>query len=347
MKYRFLGSSGLLVSRITLGTMTFGAPDWGCDEKEAHAIMKKYLDQGGNSIDCADVYAGGKAEEIVGNFLPQINRENVVIASKCYFPAGKEPNRSGLSRKHVIASCENSLRRLKTDYVDLYYIHGPDPVTPIEETLRALDDLVRQGKIRYLGCSNLFGWQLAKVQGLAAHFNMDGLVAGQYIYSLIHRELEREIIPAAVDHGVGLVCYSPLGGGLLTGKYKGMTDPAEGTRLSFRTQVDGPRFWHDHGFRVAAMVERISLDSDVPMVRAAIAWPLKRKFVASVIIGARTLQQFEENMVPGDWDLPDDVWKALEEQTRPEEEYHTWFNKRNYERFFDAAEFHDELKELL
>jgi aryl-alcohol dehydrogenase-like predicted oxidoreductase len=125
-----------------------------------------------------------------------------------------------------------------------------------------------------------------------------------------------------------------------------MTDAAEGTRLSFRTQVDGPRFWHDHGFRVAAMVERISLDSDVPMARAAIAWPLKRKFVASVIIGARTLQQLEENMVPGDWDLPDDVWKALEEQTRPEEEYHTWFNKRNYERFFDAAEFHDELKEL-
>ena len=346
MKYRFLGSSGLLVSRITLGAMTFGAPDWGCDEEEAHSILAKYLDQGGNSIDCADVYAGGRSEEIVGTFLPRIDRGNVVIASKCYFPAGKGPNQFGLSRKHVIASCEASLRRLRTDYIDLYYIHGPDPITPLEETMRALDDLFRQGKIRYLGCSNLFGWQLAKIQGLAPRFNMDGLVAGQYIYSLLHRELEREIIPAAVDHGVGLVCYSPLGGGLLTGKYKGMAEPVGGTRLSFRTQVDGPRFWHAHGFRVADTVEQISLESGIPMARVAIAWPLRRKFVTSVIIGARTLQQLEENMAPGDWDLPENVWNALEKQTRPEEEYHTWFNKRNYERFFDAAEFHDEVKEL-
>jgi aryl-alcohol dehydrogenase-like predicted oxidoreductase len=346
MKYRFLGSSGLLVSRITLGTMTFGAPEWGCDEKEANAIMKKYLEQGGNFIDCADVYAGGKSEEIVGRFLPQINRENLVIASKCYFPAGKEPNRYGLSRKHIIASCESSLRRLRTDYLDLYYLHGPDPITPLEETVRALGDLVRQGKIRYLGCSNLFGWQLAKIQGVAVRFNMEGLVAGQYIYSVIHRELEREIIPAAADHGVGLVCYSPLGGGLLTGKYKGMNEPADGTRLSFRTQIDGPRFWHAHGFRVAGIVEQVSRDSGLPMIQTAIAWPLKRKFVASVIIGVRTRQQLEENMVPADWDLPEDVWRAIEEQTRPDEEYHTWFNKRNYERFFDAAEFYDEMKEL-
>jgi len=346
MKYRFLGSSGLLVSRISLGTMTFGAPGWGCEEKEAHAILKSYLDQGGNFVDCADVYAGGKAEEIVGNFLPQLNREEIVIATKCYFPAGKEPNRYGLSRKHVIASCENSLRRLKTDHVDLYYIHGPDPITPLEETLRALDDLVKQGKIRYLGCSNLFGWQIAKAQGLSARFNMDGLVAGQYIYSLIHRELEREIIPAAVDHGVGLVCYSPLGGGLLAGKYKGTTAPAEGTRLSFRTQVDGPRFWHTHGFRVADLVERVSMDSGISPARLAIAWPLRRKFVSSVIVGMRTVQQLQENMVPGDWDMPEEVWTSLETQTRPEEEYHTWFNRQNYQRFFAAAEFHDELKEL-
>lgn len=346
MKYRFLGTSGLLVSRISLGTMTFGAPDWGCDQTEAHAIMKSYMDRGGNFIDCADVYAGGRAEEIVGNFLIQLNRENVVIATKCYFPAGKEPNRYGLSRKHVIASCENSLRRLKTDHIDLYYIHGPDPITPIEETLRALADLVTQGKIRYLGCSNLFGWQLAKIQGVAARFNMDGLVAGQYIYSLAHRELEREIIPAAVDHGVGLVCYSPLGGGLLTGKYRGMQAPAKGTRLSFRTQVDGPRFWHEHGFRVADIVEKTARDSGIPPARLAVAWPLKRRFVGSVIIGMRTLQQLEENMVPGDWDLPEEVWTSLEAQTRPEEEYHTWFNRQNYRRFYDAAEFHDEVREL-
>ena len=218
MKYRVLGSSGLFMSRITLGTMTFGAADWGCDEKESHAIIKQFLDVGGNSLDCADVYAGGKAEEIVGRFLPQINREEVILASKCYFPTGTRPNNFGVSRKRVIASCEASLRRLKTDYIDLYYIHGPDPVSPVDESMRALDDLVRQGKVRYLGCSNLFGWQIAKACGIAARMNLEGLVAGQYIYSLIHREPEREIVPAAVDHGLGILGYSPLGGGLLTGK---------------------------------------------------------------------------------------------------------------------------------
>ena len=346
MKYRVLGSSGLFLSRITLGTMTFGAADWGCDEKESHAIIKQFLDVGGNSLDCADVYAGGKAEEIVGRFLPQINREEVILASKCYFPTGTRPNSFGVSRKRVIASCEASLRRLKTDYIDLYYIHGPDPVSPVEESMRALDDLVRQGKVRYLGCSNLFGWQIAKACGIAARMNLEGLVAGQYIYSLIHREPEREIVPAAVDHGLGILGYSPLGGGLLTGKYKGMQEPAKGTRISFRTQVDGPRFWHARGFKTAEIVEQASGASGIPMPTLAIAWPLRRKFVTSVIIGVRSQDQLKANMEAGDWDMPEDVWGRLEEQTRPEEEYLTWFNRKNYERFFSAVEFHDERAEL-
>ena len=181
MRYRFLGSSGLLISRITLGTMTFGAADWGCDEREAHAIMKRFLDGGGNSIDAADVYAGGKAEEIIGGFLPQIPREEVVLASKCFFPMGTQPNRYGLSRKHIIASCESSLRRLRTEYIDLYYLHGPDPVTPLEETLRAFNDLVRQGKVRYIALSNLFAWQIAKAAGIAARLHLEPAIAGQYI----------------------------------------------------------------------------------------------------------------------------------------------------------------------
>lgn len=346
MKYRFLGSSGLLISRISLGTMTFGVADWGCDKKEAHVIIKNYLDAGGNSLDCADVYAGGKAEEIIGSFMPQINRDEVIIASKCYFPMGDLPNRYGVSRKHVIASCEASLKRMKTDYIDLYYIHGPDPVSPLEETMRALDDLVRHGKVRYLGCSNLFGWQIAKAVGIARRMNLESLVAGQYIYNLVHRELEREVIPAAVDHGLGIFCYSPLGAGLLTGKYKGMTEPAKGTRLSFRTQVDGPRFWHPQGFEIAKILERVSSESGIPMAKLAITWPLKRKFVTSVIIGVKDQEQLEANMEPSDWDIPEDVWNTLEEQTRPEEEYLTWFNKKNYDRFFSAAEFHDETTEL-
>ena len=347
MKYRYLGSSGLLVSRITLGTMTFGAPDWGCDENESHIILKKYFDAGGNHIDCADVYAGGRSEEIVGTFLPQINRDDVVLASKCYFPMSDKPNHFGVSRKHIITACEASLKRLNTDYIDLYYIHGPDPVTPYEESLRAYDDLIRQGKVRYLGCSNLFGWQIAKANGISEKMNLEGFIAGQYIYSLVHRELEREVIPAAVDQGLGLMCYSPLGGGLFTGKYKGMTEPAPGTRISFRTQMDGPRFWHPKGFKTAEILEQISQETDIPMADLAIAWPLKRRFVSSVIIGVRTHGQVKANMKMGEWDMPDEIWNKLEEQTKPEEEYLTFFNRINYDRSFAAAEFHDENAELL
>ncbi len=347
MKYRFLGSSGLLVSRITLGSMTFGVTDWGCDEKVAHTMMKNYINAGGNAIDSADVYAGGKAEEIIGSFLPQIKRDDVIIASKCYFPMGTLPNSYGASRKHIIASCEASLKRMKTDYIDLYYIHGPDPISPYEETMRALDDLVRQGKVRYLGCSNIFGWQIAKAVGISARMNLESLVAGQYLYNLIHREPEREIIPAAVDHGLGMVCFSPLGGGLLTGKYQGMTEPVKGSRLSFRTQVDGPRFWHPKGFEIVEILKQVSSKSGIPMWKLAIAWPLRHKFVTSVVIGVKNQEQLELNLELSDWDMPEDVWNALEEKTRPEEEYLSWFNKKNYERFFSAAEFHDETTELL
>ncbi|MCU0592466.1 MAG: aldo/keto reductase [Desulfobacterales bacterium] len=347
MKYRFLGGSGLMVSRIALGTMTFGTDNWGCTESEAHDILKTYLDAGGNFIDCADVYAGGRAEEIVGFFLPHVNRDDLVIASKCYFPMGPRPNQSGLSRKHVMASCEASLKRLRTDYLDLYYLHGPDPVTSYEETLRAMDDLVRQGKVRYLGCSNLFGWQAAKAAGVAERMGLEPLRAGQYIYSLIHRELERELIPALVDHGIGLTAYSPLGAGLLTGKYKGMRDPAPGTRHFFRTQVDGPRFWNAQGFRIADLLEQVALESGVPMTRLAIGWPLGRKFVSSVIIGVKSVDQLKANLENADWDMPADVWKGLEARTRPDDEYLGWFNRRNYERFFAAVEFHDERTGLL
>jgi aryl-alcohol dehydrogenase-like predicted oxidoreductase len=346
MKYRFLGSSGLLVSRISLGTMTFGTDNWGCGEKESHDILKAFIDAGGNFIDCADVYAAGRSEEIVGYFLPQVDRDDLVIASKCYFPMGPKPNQYGMSRKHVMASCEASLKRLRTDYIDIYYIHGPDPVTPYEETLRALDDLVRQGKVRYLGCSNLFGWQIAKAAGVATRMGLEPLIVGQYIYSLIHRELEKELVPAAVDHGLGLTAYSPLGGGLLAGKYKGMTEPAKGTRHFFRTQVDGPRFWNEQGFKTAAVLEQVAQESGIPMAKLAVAWPLGRKFVSSVIIGVRNLDQLKANLEMGEWEMPRDLWTALEERTRPADDYLSWFSRKNYERFFSAAEFHDERAEL-
>ncbi len=357
MKYRYLGGSGLLISRITLGTMTFGVDQWGCGEKEAHAIIGAYLDAGGNCLDTADVYAGGRSEQIVGSFLPQVRRHEVIVASKFYFPTGgsasgprkpssSKPNLGGASRGYVISSCEASLRRLNTDYLDLYYIHGPDPVTPMEETLRALDDLVRQGKVRYIGCSNLFGWQIAKLAGISARLGFTPPVAGQYLYNLIHREPEREIIPSTVDHGLGLITYSPLGGGLLTGKYEGMKEPVAGTRLSYRTAVDGPRFWHPKGFETAAVVREVSAATSQPVHRLAIGWPLGRRFVSSVIIGVKNLQQLSDNLELGDWDLPLEVWQQLEAKTRPPEEYLTWFNRVNFRRHFDAAEYHDEIQEL-
>jgi 1-deoxyxylulose-5-phosphate synthase len=347
MKYRLLGSSGLLVSRVSLGTMTFGAPEWGCDEREAHAILKAFLDGGGNSIDAANVYAGGKSEEIIGNFLPQVGREQVVLASKCYFPLVNQPNRFGSSRKHVLAACEESLRRLRTDYLDIYYIHGPDPVTPVEETLRAYDDLVRQGKVRYLGCSNLFGWQIAKAAGIAGRLQLEPLVAGQYIYSLIHRELEREVIPAALDSGIGITCYGVLGGGLMTGKYRGQPEPPKGSRLQIRSQMDGARFWHPKGLRVAELLESLAKETGASMARLAMGWPLRRKFVSSVVVGVRTSQQVKENLDAAEWDMPDDVWQSLEAATRPDDDNLTWFNRANYQRFLDAAEFHPVQAELL
>jgi 1-deoxyxylulose-5-phosphate synthase len=346
MKYRYLGKSGLLVSRLSLGTMTFGAADWGCDTETSRAIIGRYIDAGGNFIDTADVYSGGNSETIIGEYLSPSIRNNLILASKCYFPAGDGPNRMGSSKKHIRNSVETSLKRLKTDHIDLFYVHGPDPVSPMEESMRELDDLVSQGKILYLGASNWFGWQLAKAAGIAGSRGYEELVAGQYLYNLIHREPEREIIPAAADSGIGIVCYSPLGGGLLTGKYRNMEEPAPGTRLSFRTKVDGPRFWHPAGKKTAEVLETVSRSSGLGMAELAVAWPLKREFVSSVVIGARTVEQLEANLKAGDRDLPDDLWAELEEATRPEEEYLSWFNRVNYARHFAAGEFHDPAREL-
>jgi aryl-alcohol dehydrogenase-like predicted oxidoreductase len=347
MKYRFLGSSGLLVSRIALGTLNFGAPQWGCDEAQARAILKAFLDGGGNFIDTANVYAGGAAEEIVGRFLSEVPRERIVLASKASMPVGKEPNLFGASRKHILAACEASLRRLQTDYLDLYYLHGPDPVTPLEETFRAYDDLVRQGKVRYVGVSNLFGWEIATATGVTRRLGLAPLVAGQYIYSPIHRELEQEVIPAAVAGGIGLTCYGVLGAGLLAGKYKGVSEPAKGTRMQLRMQMDGGRFWHPKGHRAAQAIQTVSERTGVPMARLAIAWPLGRKFVSAVVLGVNTRAQMLENLEAADWDMPREDWDAIEAATRPDEDNLTWFNRQNYQRVLDAAEFHDERADLL
>jgi aryl-alcohol dehydrogenase-like predicted oxidoreductase len=259
---------------------------------------------------------------------------------------GAGPNTMGVSRKRIMASCEASLRRLHTDYLDLYYIHGPDPVTPYEETMRALDDLVRQGKVRYLGCSNLFAWQMVKAAGVAARLGLSSFVAGQFLYNLIHREAERELLPAAADQGVGIVAYAPLGAGLLTGKYRGMTEPPQASRFGLRKLIDGGRFWHPRGLQIARILDDESRQSGIPMRKLAMAWPLRRKAVSAVVVGVKSADQLKENLEVGDWDVPDELWRGLEERTRPSEEYLTWFNRMNYEKLFTAAEHHDERADL-
>ncbi|MFQ3621415.1 MAG: aldo/keto reductase [Spirochaetales bacterium] len=338
MKYRYLGKSGLLVSRACLGTMTFGATPWGCDETVARQIILKYVEKGGNFIDTADVYASGASETIIGNVLGEISRDEVILATKCYFPMGQKPNTHGLTRKHIVTSCENSLRRLRTDYIDIYYLHGPDPLVSMEEVLETLQVLVQQGKILYTACSNLFSWQIAKAMETSIRHNHTGFICGQYLYNLIHRDAEGEIIPAMVEYGLGILSWSPLGGGLLTGKYRGAQEPPKGSRLEYRIKVDGPRFWHEKGFRTAEKLASVSEQTGIPMAKLALAWPLTRKFLSSVIIGVRTLNQLEENLEALDWDMEPETQKLLDDLSAPEKDYLWWFNSTNYKRFVDTAE---------
>ena len=312
MKYRYLGHSGLLVSRVCLGTMTFGNSEWGCGKEDSVAVTRAFLDAGGNFIDSADMYSEGVSEEMLGAAIQGLPREDLVLATKCWFRSGRKgPNAKGLSRKHIIEACDASLRRMGIDYIDLYQVHGPDPHTPVDETMRALDDLVRTGRVRYIGCSNLYAWQILKANGTAERLGLERFISGQYMYNLIRRDVEREILPACEDQGMGLLCWSPLASGLLTGKYRGSDRPAEGTRIGIRAKVDMPRFWNEGSLslvdRMADMAEE--LDKTIPQL--GLSWLLRDRRVTSVIIGARTVTQTLDNLVSGDWDLPDNAWREL------------------------------------
>lgn len=338
MKYRYMGKTGLLVSRVCLGTMTFGAKDWGCDHKTSLQIIDLYLDAGGNFIDTADIYGGGASEEIVGVALKEKRRDDIVLATKCFFRTGKSPNAKGLSRKHIIEACEISLRRLQTDYIDLYYMHGADPFTPLEETMRTLDDLVRQGKVRYLGCSNIFAWQILKANGISGLFGLEKLVCGQYLYNLINREAEREVLPACRDQGMGFTCWSPLGGGVLIGKYQETEKPTQGTRLFYRSEIDGPRFWHQKGFETMETVAELSQKTGIPRIQLALSWPLRDRRITSVIIGVKTPEQLKENLTVGDWDLPADVWEEVNQKTAFDLGHLTQFASQAYKFAFGDEE---------
>ena len=311
MKYRYLGKSGLLVSRICLGTMTYGMEGWGCDRAASAAITHRFIEAGGNFIDTADMYSAGVSEEYLGKALEDHPRDEVVLATKCWFRMNESPNAKGLSRGHIIEALEASLRRLGCDYVDLYQVHGPDPFTPLEETLRALDDLVSSGKVRYIGCSNYFGWQISRAAGISERLGLVRFVSGQHLYNLLRRDIEREVLPACGAEGLGVLCWSPLAGGMLTGKYRKAAQPPPDSRVALRAEVDLPRYWNEASFRIIDEVVEIANATGRTPAQVALSWLMHDRRVSSVVVGARTPAQLEDSLVSGDWDLPEELWERL------------------------------------
>jgi aryl-alcohol dehydrogenase-like predicted oxidoreductase len=316
MEYRQLGASGLRVSAFSLGTMTFGGrgkfANVGTTELEqATRQIDRCLDAGVNVVDTADVYSAGLSEEIVGRAL-RGRRDRVVLATKARMPMGDGVNDAGLSRHHLIAACEASLRRLATDHIDLYQVHEWDGVTPLEETLSALDHLVQSGKVRYIGCSNYSGWQMSKALGVSAREGLQRFVSQQVYYSLQARDAEYEIIPAAIDQGVGILVWSPLAGGLLSGKYRrGAEGPAGSRHLTDWSEppVRDEEQLYD---TVDALVE-IGEAHGVSAAQVALAWLLGRPGVTSVVIGARTDEQLADNLAAAELRLDDGERARLDE----------------------------------
>ena len=303
MQYRYLGRSGLLVSRVCLGTMTFGMKDWGCDQHTANELVKRFVDAGGNIIDTADMYSAGVSEEMLGASIRDLNRADLVLATKGWFRVGDTANAKGLSRKHIIEAVEASLRRLGTDYIDLYQVHGPDWFTPMEETMRTLNDLVRSGKVRYIGCSNYYAWQVVKANSIADRMNLERFISSQHMYNLVRRDIEREILPACVDQGMGMLCWSPLGSGFLSGRYRRDEEPPEGSRISYRKNIDIPRYYSDAAFELVDQLKVEAKETNKTPAQVALAWLLHDHRVSAVLVGPRFIEHLEENLVVGDWDL--------------------------------------------
>jgi aryl-alcohol dehydrogenase-like predicted oxidoreductase len=304
MEYRVLGNSGLMVSELCLGSMTFGNES---DERSSHRLLDRYVEAGGNFVDTADVYVEGVSEEIIGRWLANRTRDDLVIATKLFWPTGASPNDHGAGRKHIISAVTASLRRLGTDYIDLYQLHAFDETTPLEETLSTLDGLVRAGKVRHLGASNYASWQLQKSVDVARQHGWEPFVALQPLYNLVDRDIELELVPVCRNEGVGMVPWSPLRGGWLTGKYRrGMSTAPAGTRWdgdkqpwlgSWETSVD-ERTW-----AVTDAVLAVAEEVGRSPAQVALRWLLQRPAVTAPIIGARTEQQLDDNLGATGWSL--------------------------------------------
>jgi len=327
MDHRQLGRSGLRVSSLALGTMTFGgggkfANVGATDVDGARRQIDMCLDAGINLFDTADVYSDGLSEEILGQALAG-RRDRVLVATKARMPVGDGPNDAGLSRHHLIRSCEGSLRRLGTDHIDLYQVHEWDGVTPLEETLGALDDLRRAGKIRYAGCSNFTGWQLSKALGVSERLGLVRYVSQQVYYSLQAREAEYELVPAGLDQGVGILVWSPLAGGLLSGKYRRGRQGPEGAR-HLTDWREPPVRDEDRTYDVIEAAVEIGEAHGVSAAQVALAWLLGRPGVSSLVVGARTEEQLADNLAAAELELSDAERARLDELSAPALIYPHW-----------------------
>ena len=318
MKQRTLGSTGTLVSDLCLGVMTFGDET---PEDDAHRILDRYVDAGGTFLDLADVYAGGESERIVGRWLAKRgHHDDLVLATKARFPTGPGPNDQGLSAAYLHRAIEASLGRMGVDHVDLYQVHAWDPLTPVEETLTALDDLVRSGKVRHVGVSNLTGWQLERYLMTARELGVAVPVTLQPQWNLLAREIEWELVPLCEDEGVGILPWSPLGGGWLTGKYSREERPTGDTRLGDDPERGVEAYDKrntERTWRILDVVREIAEERGVPMEQVALNWLRAQPTVSSVILGVRTLEQLESNLGAATWELADDEVERLTEVSDP------------------------------
>lgn len=335
MKMRQLGHSGLFVSELCLGTMTFGGSNdmWSMigqlRQPEADRIVETALKGGINFIDTANIYATGASEEILGQSLKNLGvaREEVVIATKVLGPMGEGPNARGASRGHILNQIKASLQRLQMDYIDLYQIHGFDPLTPITETLEALDNLVRQGLVRYIGLSNWAAWQVMKAVGITEARKLAPVTSLQAYYTLAGRDLEREVVPMLKSEGIGLMVWSPLAGGFLSGKYDRDGRSSEGRRVAF----DFPPLDKDRAYDAIEVMRGMAAERDCSVAQIALAWLLHQDVVSTVIVGAKRVDQLQDNLQAASVTLSSDELARLDDVSRLPAEYPGWMLERQGE----------------
>jgi aryl-alcohol dehydrogenase-like predicted oxidoreductase len=320
MEHTRLGRTGLQVSRLCLGTMTFGLQR---DEPTAAAILDRAAEGGIDFLDTSDAYplggdltTRGVTEEILGRWL-RGKRDRFIVATKCFAPTGPAPFDAGNSRKHILAAADASLRRLQTDYIDLYQLHGYDPATPVDETLGALDDLVHQGKVRYVGCSNFLTYQLVRAIGRSETLHLARLDSVQPRYNLLFRQIEREMLPFCGEEGVGVIPYNPIAGGLLSGKHSRTAPPPEGTRFTLGNAAEAyqDRYWHDREFDTVEVLRQLAQEAGVSLVTLSVAWVLANKAITAPIIGASRPEQLDSSLAAAEFTLDDDLKHKLDECT--------------------------------